>query len=190
MQINSIVEFLSDEALQTLLNQPDTKKRKGFRNQFLMVLMYDTAARCSEILNLKVRDLRINTRHPVAYLLGKGNKPRSVPLLSKTVEHCKRYLQMYHPCKDDNEYLFYTVIHDTKKPMSIDNVEDFMKKYGEKARLICPEVPERVHPHQLRHTRAIHYYSTAIGLFNSVINLLLLLVANQCSKKLSGQGLW
>lgn len=42
--------------------------------------------------------------------------------------------------------------------MSPDNVAYFMKKYGEKARLICPDIPDRVHPHQLRHTRAIHLY--------------------------------
>jgi integrase len=42
--------------------------------------------------------------------------------------------------------------------MSADAVAAFMKKYGKSARAACPEVPERVHPHQLRHTRAIHYY--------------------------------
>jgi site-specific recombinase XerD len=154
------VEYLSEDALQTLLEQPDAKSRKGFRNQFLMTLMYDTAARCCEILKLKVRDLKINTRHPTALLDGKGNKPRLVPLLSKTVEHYKRYLQMYHPDIDNDSdgYLFYTVIHGIKRPMSDDNVADFIKKYGETARLSCPEVPLKVHPHQLRHTRAIHYY--------------------------------
>ncbi|MGN0905818.1 MAG: ABC transporter permease [Bullifex sp.] len=33
-------------------------------------------------------------------------------------------------------------------------------------------------------------YSTAVGLFNSVINCTLLLVANKASKKLTGSGLW
>ena len=42
--------------------------------------------------------------------------------------------------------------------MSIDNVEKFVKKYGEMAKEICNEVPKRVHPHQLRHTRSIHLY--------------------------------
>ena len=42
--------------------------------------------------------------------------------------------------------------------MSTDTVEVFVKKYGLKARAICPEIPERVHPHMLRHTRAMHLY--------------------------------
>ena len=33
-------------------------------------------------------------------------------------------------------------------------------------------------------------YSTAVGLFNSVINLILLTATNQISKKVSGSGLW
>lgn len=33
-------------------------------------------------------------------------------------------------------------------------------------------------------------YSTAIGLFNSVINLMILLIANRASRKISGSGLW
>lgn len=33
-------------------------------------------------------------------------------------------------------------------------------------------------------------YSTAIGLFNSIINLILLVLANRLSKKLNGTGLW
>ena len=33
-------------------------------------------------------------------------------------------------------------------------------------------------------------YTTAIGLFNSVVNLILLLTANRVSNKLTGQGLW
>ncbi len=33
-------------------------------------------------------------------------------------------------------------------------------------------------------------FSTAVGLFNSVINVILLVIANTFSKKLSGNGLW
>lgn len=159
-----IVEYLSEDALKTLLEQPDIHRRNGLRNQFFMTLMYDTGARCSELLNMQVRDLRINTKHPTAYLLGKGNKPRLVPLLDKTVEHCRRYIRIYHADLNPNDLLFYTVSHRKRNQMSIDAVEAFMEKYGERARVRCAEVPERVHPHQLRHTRAIHYFRDGMPL--------------------------
>jgi len=161
-----IVEFLSEDALQALLRQPDAATPKGVRNQFFMVLMYDTAARCGELLNLRVRDLRINTCHPVVYLTGKGDKTRSVPLMPKTVAHCKQYLRIFHSENTSNgeSPLFYTEIHGARQMMSADNVAAFMKKYGEAARLDCTEIPKRVHPHQLRHTRAIHFYRAGMPL--------------------------
>ena len=159
-----VVDFLTEDALKTLLDQPDAKTRLGLRNQFLMLLMYDSAARCGELLNMKIRDLRIYTKTPSAYLLAKGNKPRAVTLMNRTVGHCTHYLKVFHSDSHDDDYLFYTVIHDARHRMSADNVAAFMQKYGDMARNICPEVPSRVHPHQLRHTRAIHYYRDGMPL--------------------------
>ena len=48
--------------------------------------------------------------------------------------------------------------------MSTDAVSLFMKKYGELANHICSEVPKRVHPHQLRHSRAMHLYRAGMPL--------------------------
>jgi len=159
-----IVDFLSEDALQALLRQPDIHTRKGIRNQFFMTLMYDTAARCGELLNMRVRDLRTNIKNPTAYLFGKGSKPYVVSLLNRTVEHCKRYMHNYHNPVNRDDYLFYTVIHGKKQQMSADTVAVFMKKYGDMARIECPEIPERIHPHQLRHTRAIHLYRDGMPL--------------------------
>jgi len=155
-----MVDFLSENALKVLLSQPVTTKLNGIRDRAFMSMLYDTAARCSELLDMRISDLKLNVAHPVAYLRGKGEKIRAVPIMPKTVEHCRQYLQIFHPKAKlkSSDYLFYTTIHGERHRMSPDTVAQFMKKYGEKARKVCPEVPERVHPHQLRHTRAIHIY--------------------------------
>ena len=129
-----------------------------------MILMYDTAARCSELLEMKVCDLRLDTKHPIAYLHGKGRKIRTVPLLNRTVHHCKQYLNKFHPDRDDHceAPLFYTVIHGTQQKMSPDTVAAFFTKYGKMAKIVCPEVPERIHPHMMRHTRAMHLYQSGM----------------------------
>ena len=150
-EAGKIVEFLSENALKALLDQPDVRKSTGIRDQFFMVLMYDTAARCGDLLNMRVSDLRLGGENPTAYLLGKGSKPRIVALLPKTVEHCNRYLKIYHPNPNSDAYLFYVVSHGVQHQMSADAVAAFMKKYGDSARKACPEMPARIHPHQLRH---------------------------------------
>ena len=162
----TVVEFLTKDELKTLLSQPDTRSHRGLRNQFMMILMFDAALRCQEILDMKIRDFDGNTRAPHIYVTGKGEKPRRIPIMNKTVEHFHQYISVFHPKatwnKDD--LLFYTVIHGERKPMSADNVERFIKQYGESAHKICPKMPERVHPHQLRHTRAIHLYREGMPL--------------------------
>lgn len=158
------MQFLSEPALAALLQQPDVSKQKGLRNLMFMILMYDTAARCSEILDMRVCDLQLDVKNPIAYLHGKGQKVRRVPLLQKTVQHCRKYLQKFHPGEDgkSGEPLFYTIRDGARHRMSPDTVAVFLQKYGEAAAKICPEVPEHIHPHMLRHTRAMHLYQSGM----------------------------
>ncbi len=155
-----IVEFLSEEGLKALLIQPDTTKLVGIRNQCFMCLMYDTAARCQELLDLRLRALSLTGNTPFVYLTGKGNKTRAVPMMKTTVDHLHNYLKIFHPDYQNHldDYLFYTISHGEHHPLSRDTVQLFMKKYGRAARETCPDIPDQVHPHQLRHTRAIHLY--------------------------------
>ncbi len=157
---SKFVDFLSEEGLKTLLIQPDTSKRLGIRNQCFMCLMYDTAARCQELLDFRLKDLLLDGNAPFVYLTGKGNKTRTVPLIKTTVGHLLNYLKIFHPDYPNHmdDHLFYTTSHGKRHPISRDTVQLFMKKYGKAAREICPDIPEQVHPHQLRHTRAIHLY--------------------------------
>lgn len=159
------VEYMSEEAVQTILKQPDTSTRQGIRDQFFMVLLYDTAARVQEMLDLKVCDIRPG-KTPTATLLGKGSKVRTVPLMPETMEHFQNYLNVYHEGEGrySTQPLFYIVQHGTRNPMSDDNVRKFLKKYGDLARKICPEVPENIHPHLWRHSRSMHLYQHGMDL--------------------------
>lgn len=161
-----VVDFLSETAYSALLQQPSLTKAKGLRDLFFLTLMYDTAARCSELLDMKICDLRIDTRYPIAYLHGKGHKTRTVPLLEDTVKQCKVYLRKFHPDEDkqSDAPLFYTIIHGMKQNISTDTIASFLSKYAHMAKATCPEMPERIHPHMIRHTRAMHLYKKGLPL--------------------------
>lgn len=161
-----VVEFLSIPALTALMEQPDLNKKNGFRDYCFMKLMYDTAARCQELVDVQIGDLNIQGAHPALYLTGKGRKMRIVPLSADIVNLLKRYLDTMHPASErkESDYLFYTTIHGVRNKMSTDTASLFMKKYGTSARRVCAEVPERVHPHQLRHSRAMHLYRSGMPL--------------------------
>ncbi len=160
------VRYLTKPALKALIAQPDNQTPKGMRNRFIMIMLYDTGARIQELLDIKVKDLNLEIETPCVYLHGKGNKVRCIPLMNKTIAHLKEYLKQFHPpaTRDGNQYLFYTTIKGNTDRMSGDSVAWMLKKYGKAARLECPEVPERIHPHQIRHSRAQHLYQDGMPL--------------------------
>lgn len=137
--------YLTKEGLSAFLSQPNCQKRTGFRNMVFLVLMYDTAARCQEMLDLRIQDLVLHRTSPCVYLTGKGNKTRVVPILPKTAEHLRSYLKKFHPAdnRKRDDYVFYAY-GGPQRPMSPDTVTAFVKKYGESARQACTSIPARV----------------------------------------------
>ena len=127
-----IVEFLSENALKALLAKPNLQIHTGIRNCFFMTLMYDCAARCQEMLDLKWRDFELDAAHPYVRLTGKGNKTRTVPLMKKTVDMLYFYAKHFHSGTDfkNDSYVFYTVIHGKHCQMSPDAVASFEKVRG------------------------------------------------------------
>lgn len=159
------VEFLSEDALKCLLAQPNLKTRIGLRDCFFMSLMYDTAARVSEMLSLRLGSFSLTQGAPFVYLLGKGNKTRTVPIMDKTVAMQKLYCSVFHSENAGNDdFLFYTKSHGIRNKMSVDAVASFIKKHGISAKEKCAVMPDNLHPHQLRHTRAIHLYRSGVPL--------------------------
>jgi integrase/recombinase XerD len=159
------ISYLSEPALAALLAQPDPAKPRGLRDQCLLVLLYDTAARIQELLDLRLRDVHWQEPVPCVYLTGKRQKTRVVPLLPPTLKHVTRYLERFHPGPAaPDAWLFYTIIKGRTGPLSPDAVARFLRQYAQHARVRCPEVPLRVHPHLLRHTRAMHLYQAGMPL--------------------------
>ena len=152
------IKYFEEDALKSILHQPDTRTKKGIRNLFFMILMYDTAARNQEILDLKVSDIHVSAKNSYVVISGKGSKTRIVPLMQKTIEHYNNYLRIFHDGKISDDLLFYVVQKGHRQVMSCDNVEKFIKKYGKNARVQNSKVPKTLHPHLFRHSRAMHLY--------------------------------
>lgn len=84
--------YLTTEEMSSILRQPDQSSRIGRRDLCFLSLLYDTGARVSEILSLKVRDIHLSNPAKVI-LYGKGRKLREVPILPNTVLHLRRYME-------------------------------------------------------------------------------------------------
>ena len=158
------IEFFEKNVMSALMNAPDITKKIERRNQMMLIFLYDTAARISEMIGIRVCDLHFDVDIPYATLYGKGRKYRSIPLMEKTQEHLKRYLVEFH--KDDNTSipLFYVVTHGEKHKLSADTLEKMLKRYAIKCTTSGTTMPEQMHCHMIRKTRAMDLYQNGIPL--------------------------
>jgi len=143
-------EAMTEEAMRAILRQPPNT-RKGIRNLTFMVVLYETAVRVSELVNLRVENLFLDDALPHVIIRGKGKKTRSIPLTKPACEHIRHYMGVYHG-KDSVEtpLLFYNITKGVVGPLSLDCINTFLHKYADMARAECPEVPENVHSHLFR----------------------------------------
>lgn len=162
-----VVLSMSNEAIEALLKTPKTDTKKGRRNRMMFIMLYDTAARAQEFVDITLRDLHIvNVKTPFVTLTGKGNKSRNVPLMAKTVAHINRYLQEFHPQLNTKgeDPLFYSIRDRKPHALSTDSVNLLLGSYANQARTICPEIPAHVHCHLIRKTRAMSLYRQGMPL--------------------------
>ena len=133
--------------------QIEINSRTAIRDRALLLLLYNTGARASEVVELKVGDLRLDGIGQVE-LLGKGRKHRACPLWPETVAALRAYLNNALPNSPQPSSCSLTPMGflspalasatsppNTRPPPSI------------AARLINTKT---VSPHTLRHTTAMH----------------------------------
>lgn len=150
--------------MAAILKQPSNTKM-GLRDRSIMILLYDSGTRLAEVLGLSVSDVAIVGDNPHIRVNGKGSKQRIVPISVKTAGHLAQYISVYHGkgCPE-TPLLFYTVIKSMVGGMSEGNVERFVQEYARTAKFSCPTVPEHVHPHMFRRTRATQLYQNGVSL--------------------------
>ena len=56
----SKVEYMSEDAVNVLLAEPDTTTKLGLRDQVMLIFFYDTGARVQEVLNVRLYDLKLD----------------------------------------------------------------------------------------------------------------------------------
>jgi integrase/recombinase XerD len=139
--------------------------KNGPQDRTNMILLYDSGARLAEVLGLRVCDVTIDGDNPYIRVNGKGSKQRIIPILVKTAAHLADYVSVYQTKeRPDTPLLFFTVIKNVTAMMSEGNVERFVKEYARKVQSSCPSVPNNVHPHMFRRTRATELYQDGVGL--------------------------
>lgn len=146
----ALPRFLSTTDVDALLAAPDVRTPGGLRDRALVEVLYATGLRVSELVNLRLTDIRIDQGY--LQCLGKGNKQRIVPLGDIAADWVRRYLKDGRPQftkKKDGPWLFISARGSHR--LSRGGFWQILKDYGIKA-----NIKAHLSPHVLRHSFATH----------------------------------
>lgn len=147
----TIVDALSREQVQALLDAPDPGTRSGLRDRAMLHLTYAAGLRVSELVGLACHDLsepHLDTVH----VLGKGRRERKLPLWKETRSVLRDWLAVRpdtpHP------HLF---LNARGTAMSRHGFNHRLSIHLQAARQRLPSLGSRhITPHSLRHACALH----------------------------------
>ena len=154
--------WLSREETALILGLPDATTTFGLRDLAYLTMLYDSAARDSELRGVRIGDIR-RGGHCSIGVTGKGGKFRTIPISREAAGILERYLEVFHADLTKDRYLFYTARCGVESAMSADNSARINGKYEKLARLDHPDIPH-LHPHLWRHSRAQQLYQAGMPL--------------------------
>ena len=149
-----IMDYLTQDEIKQFLDSIQPNDSNEFRDLVLLSLLYDSAARASELLNIRVMDLNLNNNYSVL-LHGKGNKDRRVPLTENTTQMLKTYIEKNN--LSSTSYLFH---NNRNEKHTTKMIEHIIKKYLMKSNI----TNKNIHPHSIRRSRAMHLLESGVSL--------------------------
>lgn len=140
--------IFTEEQLLKFFSTIDTASRTGYRDYAICLILLDTGIRCSELINLRLVDVNLDSR--LLKVWGKGSKERSVPIGAKAQKAIWKYQTYYRPEPAIPRFDYVFLTHDGR-PLTKDRLEAIVERYGKKAGI----TGVRVSPHTFRHTAIV-----------------------------------
>jgi site-specific recombinase XerD len=157
------VNYLSIEGVKLLLKQIPTNTSKGRRDLALISLLYDSGARVQELIDLTPSSLKMEKPYCIT-LFGKGRKKRIVPLQEEQIRLLQGYMEenrLNLPALNQRP-LF---ANSCGRKLTNSGISYILDMYACHARILNPElIPEKISPHSLRHSKAMHLLQAGVNL--------------------------
>lgn len=139
--------FLTEDEIRTLLDI-NLNTNYDYRNKAMLETLFATGIRISELVNLKIQDIDLESG--ILKVMGKGSKERLIPVDDVALTHLKNYLNSYR----------YSLLKKNKNTdyLFINNLGNQISRVGFykiiKSEAIRANIKKDISPHTIRHTFA------------------------------------
>jgi integrase/recombinase XerD len=154
-----LIGYLTRTEMQALLAAPDQSKWSGRRDHTLLLTLYNSGARVSEITALTCKHVCFGAS-TFLQLTGKGRKERTVPLWPTTSQVLKTWFAELGAQAD------HIAFPSAKgKVLSRDGVDYLLQQAIQRALPTCPSLATKhISPHVIRHTTAMHLLQAGVDI--------------------------
>ena len=154
-----LVGYLPRPEIDALLAAPDQTGWLGRRDHALLLTMYNSGARASEVTSLRRGQVHFDTT-TYLQLHGKGRKERTVPLWPKTARVLQ---QWFHEREIGPDGVVFPTVRGT--PLSSDGLDHLVQQAVRRAGEACPSLlKKRITPHLVRHSTAMHLLQAGVDI--------------------------
>jgi len=146
-----IPHVLSEKEVIQLIEATNKKTDLGVRDRAILELLYGSGLRASELIGIKMSDLRLT--QGCIRVLGKGRKERIVPMGEPALEAVEVYLQSMRPkwLKKKGGSSPFLFLNRSGNRLSRQGLFGLLKKYA-----VVAKLNKEISPHILRHSFATH----------------------------------
>lgn len=146
-----VVDYLTREEMQSLLDVPDPHTKAGIRDRAMLHLGFAAGLRVSELVGIRLAEVVLHP-HPSIRVRGKGRRERDLPLWKETVSAVRAWLAVRGEAAPPELFL-----NAVGEPMTRSGFAYVLDKHVKRALRKTPSLSaKRVSPHVLRHTCAMH----------------------------------
>jgi integrase/recombinase XerD len=154
-----LIGYLTRTEMQALLAAPDQSTWSGRRDHTLLLTLYNSGARVSEITALTCKHVCFGAS-TFLQLTGKGRKERTIPLWPTTSQVLRTWFTELGAQAD--RIAFPSA---RGKPLSRDGVDYLLKQALQRALPACPSIATKhISPHVIRHTTAMHLLQAGVDI--------------------------
>lgn len=154
------MNYMTLEEVKCLFSLPKQSDKAGLRDMAILVVLYETAARVQELIDLYPSSIQFSNP-TVVTIHGKGEKTRLVPINRESSKILKRYMQVWNRVEPD-EPLF---VNRKGEKLTRAGIQYIINKYISIAREQNPGFfSQKITNHSFRHSKAMHLLESGVNL--------------------------